>query len=332
MEEKIRNSKSIIGVGIFATIIFFLMLLTSFPLIGQLIVLVLPTAMALLYLKYNLKSFIFSIFIVGGLISIFTDPIYGIGLTITNGIISIALVYCVKNKISSVRSLLYVVISNIIGLILELGLMFSVLTGITFHQYIDEMVKVFNEAANMSEQMVAGTQANAQMLEYMKSIDSNFIITAIPVIIIIYIIIKSFLNYIIGTIFINRFGFKLEYLPPFSKWYFNPVLIAGVFVINIVNIYLVKKGFINNKGIYYATIALLLIMFSVQGLAVISNLLKYKLKLNNVLIVFFSILLVSSMNIFLALLGIVDVLLDTRGVDPNSLGSYIKEKLKKKVQ
>jgi len=73
-------------------------------------------------------------------------------------------------------------------------------------------------------------------------------------------------------------------------------------------------------------------MFSAQGLAVISNLLKYKLKLNNVLIVFFSILLVSSMNIFLALLGIVDVLLDTRGVDPNSLGSYIKEKLKKKVQ
>ena len=32
------------------------------------------------------------------------------------------------------------------------------------------------------------------------------------------------------------------------------------------------------------------------------------------------------------ILGIIDVLIDIRGVDPNSLGSYIKEKLKKKVQ
>ena len=42
--------------------------------------------------------------------------------------------------------------------------------------------------------------------------------------------------------------------------------------------------------------------------------------------------MVTSIPQLFGILGLVDVLIDIRGVDPNSLGSYIKEKLKRKLQ
>lgn len=331
MEQKFK-SKSIVESGIMSAITFILMMLTSLPGIGQIIAFAVPIPIALLYLKYNLKTFLCSVIIVGILIGAFMGPVYGVQAVITNGIIGLVLGTCVKKKFSGVKSFVYLILANAVGVIVEIGLMFSIFTGITFNQYIDEMVKVFNEAAKMSEQMVGTTAANAQMIELMKSVDANFIITMLPIAVIALIILRAFLSYVVGKAIINSLGFKLNSLPPFSKWFFNPLLIAVVVLINMIIIYLVSKGIISNKGIYLVTLNLLFMMLLVQGLAVISNLLKYKLKFSNVLIVFMSILLVTSMPVLLALLGIIDVLVDIRGVDPNSLGSYIKEKLKKRLQ
>lgn len=75
---------------------------------------------------------------------------------------------------------------------------------------------------------------------------------------------------------------------------------------------------------------ILFFMLVIQGLAVISYLLKYKYKFSNFFVVFISILAVMSISQLLGILGLLDVLLDIRGVDPNSLGSYIKEKIKKR--
>lgn len=331
MEQKFK-SKSIVESGIMSAITFILMMLTSLPGIGQIIAFAVPIPIALLYLKYNLKTFLCSVIIVGILIGAFMGPVYGVQAVITNGIIGLVLGTCVKKKFSGVKSFVYLILANAVGVIVEIGLMFSIFTGITFNQYIDEMVKVFNEAAKMSEQMVGTTAANAQMIELMKSVDANSIITMLPIAVIALIILRAFLSYVVGKAIINSLGFKLNSLPPFSKWFFNPLLIAVVVLINMIIIYLVSKGIISNKGIYLVTLNLLFMMLLVQGLAVISNLLKYKLKFSNVLIVFMSILLVTSMPVLLALLGIIDVLVDIRGVDPNSLGSYIKEKLKKRLQ
>lgn len=331
MEQKFK-SKSIVEAGIMSAITFVLMMLTSLPGIGQIIAFAVPIPIALLYLKYNLKTSICSIVISGALIGFFMGPVYGVQAVITNGIIGLVLGTCVKKKFSGVKSFVYLILANTVGVIVEIGLMFSFFTGITFNQYIDEMVKVFNEAAKMSEQMVGTTSANAQMIELMKSVDANFIITMLPIALVTLIILRAFLSYVVGKAIINSLGFKLNSLPPFSKWFFNPLLIAVVVLINMIIIYLVSKGVISNKGIYLVTLNLLFMMLLVQGLAVISNLLKYKYKFSNVLIVFISILLVTSMPTLFALLGIVDVLVDIRGVDPNSLGSYMKEKLKKRLQ
>ena len=162
--------------------------------------------------------------------------------------------------------------------------------------------------------------------------DASFIINMIPMVLVVVIIMRAFLSYIVGKHIINKLGFKLNSLPPFSKWFFNPILIAAVVLINLFVMLLVSKGVISNKGMYMLTLNLLFAMLIIQGLAVVSNLLKYRYRFSNFLIVFISILMVTSIPQLFGILGLIDVLIDIRGVDPNSLGSYIKEKLKKKVQ
>lgn len=331
MEEK-NKSKSIVEAGIMSAITFILMMLTSLPGIGEIMKFAIPIPIALLYLKYNLKTSICSIVISGVLIGFFMEPIYGIQLAITNGIIGVVLGACVRKKFSGIKSFIYLIVANAIGVLIEISLLFSVFTGITFNQYINELVNVFNEAAKISEQMMGSTQANIQMIELMKSMDASFIMNMIPMVIVMLIIIRAFLSYTVGKSIINKLGFKLNSLPPFSKWFFNPILIAIVVLINLFVMFLVIKGVIDNKGIYILTLNLLFAMLIIQGLAVVSNLLKYRYRFNNFLIVFISILLVTSMPQLFGLLGMVDVLVDMRGVDPNSLGNYIKEKLKKKLQ
>ena len=73
--------------------------------------------------------------------------IYGIQLAITNGIIGLVLGTCVKKKFSGIKSFIYLIVANTIGVLIEIALLFSVFTGITFNQYINDLVNVFNEAA-----------------------------------------------------------------------------------------------------------------------------------------------------------------------------------------
>ncbi|WP_415295572.1 YybS family protein [Clostridium perfringens] len=328
MEEK-NKSKSIVEAGIMSAITFVLMMLTSLPGIGTIISFAIPIPIALLYLKYNLKTSICSIVISGILIGFFMGSIYGIQLAITNGIIGLVLGTCVKKKFSGIKSFIYLIVANTIGVLIEIALLFSVFT---FNQYINDLVNVFNEAAKISEQMIGSSQANTQVIELMKSMDASFIINMIPMVLVVVIIMRAFLSYTVGKYIINKLGFKLNSLPPFSKWFFNPILIAAVVLINLFVMLLVSKGVISNKGMYMLTLNLLFAMLIIQGLAVVSNLLKYRYRFSNFLIVFISILMVTSIPQLFGILGLVDVLIDIRGVDPNSLGSYIKEKLKRKLQ
>ena len=194
MEEK-NKSKSIVEAGIMSAITFVLMMLTSLPGIGTIISFAIPIPIALLYLKYNLKTSICSIVISGILIGFFMGSIYGIQLAITNGIIGLVLGTCVKKKFSGIKSFIYLIVANTIGVLIEIALLFSVFTGITFNQYINDLVNVFNEAAKISEQMIGSSQANTQVIELMKSMDASFIINMIPMVLVVVIIMRAFLSY-----------------------------------------------------------------------------------------------------------------------------------------
>ena len=161
MEEK-NKSKSIVEAGIMTTIIFVFMMISNLPVIGSIISFVIPIPIALLYLKYNLKTSISSIVISGVLVGLFMGPIYGVQLAITNGIVGLILGLCVKRKFSGTKSFSCLIGANVIGVLIEIALLFSAFTGISFNEYVNDLAKVFNETTKLSEQMLGSAQANTQ--------------------------------------------------------------------------------------------------------------------------------------------------------------------------
>ncbi|WP_300351421.1 YybS family protein [Clostridium sp.] len=332
MEHKLK-SKSIVEAGIMAAVIFILMMLTTLPGIGLLISFAVPIPVAILYLKYNLKTSICSVIVGGIIVGLFMGLIYGVQVIITNGIIGTVLGICVKKGFTGIRSLVYLFLANIIGTIVELSLLFSVFTGITFNDSINQIVEVFHESANITEKLVGNMpNANTQMLELMKSIDAEAIMTMVPLAVTMFIVIRALLNFFVGKAILKKMGFKLNSLPPFSNWFFNPIIVTAVVLVNMGVIFLTVKGFISNKGFVYTTQNILILMLLIQGASVLSNTLKNNFKMNGVIVGFIiAFLVTSSMALGIALLGLIDVIFDIRGVDPDSFGTYLKGKIKSKL-
>lgn len=333
MEQKF-NSKSIVEAGIMAAVIFILMMLTTLPGIGPLISFAVPIPISMLYLKYNLKTSICSVIIGGAIVGLFMGPMSGIQVIITNGIIGTVLGMCVKKGFTGIRSLIYLVLANTIGTAVELSLVFSVFTGITFKDTINQIVEVFNESAKLTENLVGNMpNANTQVLDLMKNINVETVMTMIPLAIVMLIIIRALLNFFVGKALLKRIGFKLNSLPPFTNWFFRPIIVTSVVIINMLVILLTKKGFISNRGFFYTTQNILLLMLLIQGTSVMTSSLKKSFKMNGVLVGFIMAFLVMSfMSLGLAFLGLIDVIFDIRGVDPDSFGTYLREKIKSKLE
>ena len=332
MEHKLK-SKSIVEAGIMAAVIFILMMLTTLPGIGPLISFAVPIPIAMLYLKYNFKTSICSTILGGFIVGIFMGPIYGVQVIVTNGIIGIVLGMCVKKEFTGIKSLVYLFLANTIGTIIELILLFSVFTGVTFKDSINQIVEVFHESAEITEKLVGNMpNSNTQMLELMKNINVEIIMTMVPLAVTMFIVIRALLNFFVGKAILKRMGFKLNDLPPFENWYFNPIIVVVIVLINMVITLLTVKGFIYNKGFLYTTQNILLLVLIIQGAAVLSNTLKNNFKMKGVLVGFIIAFLVMSFMAFgVVFLGLIDVIFDIRGVDPNSFGTYLRGKIKSKL-
>lgn len=333
MEQKFK-SKPIVEAGIMSAIIFVLMLLTTLPAIGVFIAFAIPIPIVLLYLKYDLKTSLCSVLISGALVGLFMGPLYGVQVIITNSIIGIVLGVCVKKNISGVKTLVSLIIANTFGTIAELSIIFSAFTGMTIGQFADQIAGAFNDAAKISESILGNTaNANTQMIEIMKSVNADMVLSFMPIAVVSLIVFRAFLNYVVGKAIIKRVGFNINSLPPFSNWFFKPIIVAIVVLINTIVLYLTIKKIIPGYGAFYTMLYVLYIILLIQGLSVVINFLKNKLRMNSVLLAFLGILMVTSeMSVVILSLGIVDVLFDLRGVDPDSFGTYLRNKINTKLK
>lgn len=328
MENNIK-SRSLVEAALMAAITFILMMLTTLPIFDLIGVFFIPIPIALLYLRYSKKAAWLSAIVSGILLGLFYSPFAGLQSVIVYGLIGITLGYCIKNKKSPVKTLAYLIGANAVGSTLQITLGFAVFSNISLNELLQQVVDTFQEAVNMFSSMGVNNPAAEQILEIYRSIDVNFLMMIIPFMLISQIIIGAFLNVTITKVILKRLGYKMESLPPFSTWYLDNRLGAGLIVLCCIATMLKVKGASYGDTVFFTAYYMLLFVFVIQGLAVVSYFLKNKLKLTNGFIVLMEIMIMmSSLGIFVFVLGLTDLLMDIRGVDPNSLGTYIRSKIK----
>ena len=328
MENNIK-SKPLVEAALMAAITFILMMLTTFPIFDAIGVFLIPIPIALLYLRHSKKVAWLSTIVSGILLGVFYSPFAGIQSIIVYGLMGITLGYCIKNNKSPVKTLVFLIGVNAFGSILQLTLGLAVFSKISLNDFLQQVVDTFQEVINTISSMGINNPAAEQVLEIYKAIDVNFLMMILPLILISQIIIGAFLNVTIAKSILKKLGYKMESLPPFSTWYLDTRFGAVLILICCIATILKVKNVPYGDTAFFTAYYMLLFAFVIQGLSVVSYFLKNKLKLTNGFIVLIEVMIMlSSLVMFVFILGLSDLIMDIRGVDPNSLGTYIRSKIK----
>lgn len=329
MENKSKN-RWLVEASFMAAITFVLMMLTTVPIFDLIGTFIVPVPITVLYLRHGKKAAWLCTIVSGILSALFLNPLWIIKAIILYGAMGVSLGYCIKREVSVAKTIGILAIINGIGNIIEFILTFTFLSGITFTQFLQQIVDQFHQTADMFSGMAGSSAGTQQVIELYKSVDINYLLMILPIVFIISIIITSFLNFIIARGILRRLGFKVKSLPPFSKWYLDN-RISAILIILFCLSYILKVNNVSYSDSFFTTMLYLLIfVFIIQSLAVVAYFLKNKLKLSNPIIVLVEfIILISPLSLYFIALGIADLLMDIRDIDPNSLRNIIKSKLKK---
>lgn len=285
-------------------------------------ILIIP--IVILYLKYNINLLIVTLAAIKIIISIIYNPMLAIVAVLMYGVMGITLGYCIKKKRNSKYSIIITaIIINITNVIRVLIYTFMMKQGLMgyINLITGEIKKAFIEARDIYISSNVSQEAIDMINEVIKVITIENLIITIPIIFIIYSFIEAYLGYFVAHKVLRKIGYEVKEIIPLSRMYVPNRFAAILIIIECLGIILNSQGI---RGMsYVVNISQLVVsaVISFNGIAYIIYLLKERFKVFNAVIAIILVLTVSIpifSNIFF-ILGIMDILLNLRELDPNPI-------------
>lgn len=299
------NKKALVEAALIAAITTIFAFSTMYlPLLSVLIVLIPVPFMILAYrhgIKYSILSFItFSL-----LIGIVTEILYAGFLLLIFGPMAIIMGYYInKNKEP------YIVVgAGAIAAILSIFVAFQFVSNISGINIIDEITIVSQEIISTQVEALKNMEVDVLSADQIL----NYLLMIIPGILIIQSLFISIANYYLTVATLKRFNLNKVELPQFSTFRLPPNIVLGSFIIFILS-YLTTYI----EGIYHVSLItnvtlLFIFLFFLQGISVVSFLIK-KTNIPKVvrIIVIAVILFISPLLTAISFIGLVDSVVDIR--------------------
>ncbi|MGL4742206.1 MAG: DUF2232 domain-containing protein [Sarcina sp.] len=329
MKDNLK-SRGIVEGSILAAIILILMLVSNIPGIGYASYILVPITTAILYVRYGWKIATLA----GGVATILTGLFLGIITAISAGcivwLVGIPLGIGIKKKYSSVHTTVYITIGNIIAIYVGLLATFYMTVNTGVNGIIGYFTTQFQEELKMAISLSSNDRVKNQF-EYMLSLATE---RNIQILLLISIIITGFIiaiiMYRVSTRILGRIGIEVKKLREFPEWFVSPFLVAALVVLAVIGMELKINNIPLGREIFVGSWAVLFMLFVLQECSLISYFLIRRLKVKKSLAyIIIAILLFTGTFIYFVVIGFVDVILDYRSVDPDSLGSYIRKKFNK---
>lgn len=324
--ENLR-SKPLIEGAIFTGIVSIFMILSNVPGLMVLANILVPIPVAILYMRHKSKISILSI-IVGFIITtLMFGPIWGIYAALSPALIGIPLGFGIKtNKLGTV-TLFYMVIGSIISYIISGAITIYITMGTTLNGFFNTLVTQYK----MIGEEVIKAAPNQQVADSIKQMISMFTVEniklALPIGIVFIAFLESLIMYNIARNILIRLKINVKPLEKFSRWYINPIVIAIILVVAIIAVELRKNGVVFGEEIFIGTWGILLLLFVLQGLSLVAYFLIEKMKVNKLAVTFIFIFLITSgVAIYFVPIGLIDIILDYRSLNENSIGGLIRKK------
>jgi uncharacterized protein YybS (DUF2232 family) len=327
MNNNKHTARSTVEAGLMSIVVFVLFLITAYvPGIGSLGSFILPIPIALLYIRHNRVVSILCIVVSTILISMFVDPMSAISSVAVYGLSGLALGFSVSRGFKSTFTMVITSITNIIGYLISWYIIIYVIMNINLTKMIQQIIDLLKQSAEMSKNMAVNS-ANNPLYDQIKNLDVNFFLFMIPGTVIMLAVITAILNYLVAQKLLKNFNIKLSPIRGFKEWYLDNRVGALIIVFVCIGIVLQSKKIYIGNYIYSSSMYIFNYAFVIVGAAVTFYYLTEKFNVKKALAgVICGFFVISGFQVFLLYVGLIDLLIDIRGLDPNSLGNALRRK------
>lgn len=324
MQNKNYNTKALVESSIMAAILIVTIFITVYiPILKMVTYLLLPTLPVLIYVRNGLKYTLLGS-ICGFLVSlIFINPITTLSLGAVIFIVGLTFVYCISTNKKPYQSILLLtmafIIVNIIYVFITTILVYRSGFVSLIHNFVNQMHDSINITKNAYMNMGMDKDQVERAFASMESINANEILWITPFCLIIMSLLSAFLNYKITYTIFSKLKIQIQKLKGINYFYIPNLIGAFMIILLCLGLIFRSRNMIIGEYLFYSTYLLLVVLLSINGIAAGSYFLKYKLKFSNTFIVMTIILLFWMMNYILILIGLVELIVDSRKLDPNRI-------------
>lgn len=320
MQNRSYSTKSVVEAGLISTLIVVIMLANLYvPVLSVVGKLILPIPVIILYIRHNFKITLSAVVVSSIIVAMLSDPIQAFQCLIILATVGVTLGYCIKHKKSNSLTLIMLTIMSAIGITIS----FVILVHLAGKQgIIDFMSNQLQQSVNMTKQMYAGmglTKEQSVMLdsiyEFAKpdNLTKNFLL-----IISLTGFMSACLNYYVTRIILKKLKYDIVEVKSFDYFYINSKMAAIVAIFILVGVLLTKNNMSIGSSITTAGYGILQVMLLLNGAAFVLYYLRNKFNMSKLisnLILIFTIL--SPLLVVFVYLGLIDILVDFRKLDPN---------------
>lgn len=332
MENKNYNTKAVVEAGLMCALVVVIFLMNMYvPIFGLVGLFILPIPITILYLRHNFKITLTSVVVSAILISMMSDVVTAIGSSVLYGGSALVVGYCIKNYKGSVKTLIYSSIAMLVGTVVDFSLMIYVTYNSSFTSMIQKYIDMMKESVNMVSELYQSMGADMvnPMAESLDKITPDMLMMMVPAILIVSSVIQAYINYAITGKVLKRFKYDVPKFKPFNKWYIDnrigAVMLIALMITNVFGKYIPGSAYIVVTLVY-----IIQIMCMTLGLAVVYNWFVKRGSANKLILTVMVLFTIINplLTQIASLIGLADLVLDFRKLDPNSLSISLQEWLK----
>lgn len=321
------SSKTTVEAGLMTALCVIIMLMSAFvPGLGFLKLIVLPIPAAVLFIRHGLKPMLASIAATGIIVGIMIGPIQALGMVINFSLLSLVLGYSIVNKKSAGKTIFFLSLAIIIGVVVD-GAIFvwflspNGLKGAidSFWKLIDMINAQRDAAISMYKSMGLTEEQLAQFDRVFPRITTELLKQLLPGSAAISVLIVAVLDYFVTRLILKKLKYEMKPLPPFTSLYVNNRMGALLIILVCLGLILIKVGMPQAQYFITFIIVIARIILAFDGAALTVYFLKYRFKTWNTLMAIVVIIIMMQFDIIFFYLGLIDMIMDFRKLDPERL-------------
>lgn len=328
MEQKI-STRGLTESAIMAALISVIVILSSyFSFLYGIAMMILPIIVAVVHYRHDFKYSAGCVIVSMVITSIMFNPITGVTMGVSYGIVGIALGYAVRKKYKPYRILIYTILASGIAITLDFALTGILISGQNIFEFMKsqavELSDIFAVSIDQSVKMyesIGVTGKQIEMMNQMKSvITPELILMIFPSVIVIASFLQGYVCYLLFSVILSKLRYaKLEVIK-FSDFYVTNLVGAALIGIMCIALILYGRGFQWGITVYNSVYMITLVILGINGIAATQYFFTKRLMLPKAarVLIIIAVFIMGMFFIF-GIIGFVEMLLDFRRLDPHRL-------------